>query len=335
MAQKLKPVTAIPEDLVPVECTLQEGRIVILWNDKHSSSYTADFLRCHDYSNGMAPTRIAPPASRDWTGAEIAKRLGRYSYGTLMSSEADRLDFYTNLLADGIALVEHVDPSQFEQAIRQLGAFSRETFYGTYYTVDPLRNEEDIAFTDLPIGPHTDYSVLQTNPEYAFLYGSQVSASDIATYFINLECVLRDYERDDPENYQHLLELEMAHEQRRDDAKSYYVSRHNIVTRGGGLSLLKHGYMHMAPLDLPFDEMERAYSVYRDFFSRMERPEYRFDHIIGQGDMVVWDNRRVVHGRDSVFGTNTKSRIITGGTFTEEDLLSKYRYFHVRVPKSH
>ena len=84
-----------------------------------------------------------------------------------------------------------------------------------------------------------------------------------------------------------------------------------------------------APLDLPFDQVEEAYRSLRVFFGTVADPalQMRFDY--RPGDLVMFDNRRVLHGREAYENSPDKSgggeRWLQGCYGEREELLSRLR----------
>jgi gamma-butyrobetaine dioxygenase len=67
----------------------------------------------------------------------------------------------------------------------------------------------------------------------------------------------------------------------------------------GNIVELKYN-AHLASIfDLPEDIMHDYYLAYRDLMARVRSPKYRITLKLTEGTMAVFDNRRVLHGRES------------------------------------
>jgi gamma-butyrobetaine dioxygenase len=77
-----------------------------------------------------------------------------------------------------------------------------------------------------------------------------------------------------------------------------------------------------------FDDMPRLYLAYRRFKDLLDQgPSYA--HLWTEGDFVIWDNRRVLHGRGD-FGSEGVQRILRGGYMRETELLARYRFAYAQ-----
>lgn len=78
-------------------------------------------------------------------------------------------------------------------------------------------------------------------------------------------------------------------------------------------------------LSLPSDQIEAWYDAYRALWQILRRPEGRVELTLEPGQMVAFDNRRVLHGRNA-FDPNTGKRHLQG-TYLDLDMLQS----HLRV----
>ena len=74
-----------------------------------------------------------------------------------------------------------------------------------------------------------------------------------------------------------------------------------------------------------YDDMIPVFNAYRNFKNRLSSSKNSYSHAWSTADMVVWDNRRVFHGREE-FGAPGVKRYLRGGYFKEVELFSRARY---------
>ena len=55
----------------------------------------------------------------------------------------------------------------------------------------------------------------------------------------------------------------------------------------------------MVPLDLPADELDVFYAAYRAFAAVLAEPSATVEFTLQPGELVAFDNRRVMHGRST------------------------------------
>ncbi len=52
---------------------------------------------------------------------------------------------------------------------------------------------------------------------------------------------------------------------------------------------------------------DEARDILEGVFAHCERPEFRYEHVWRQRDLVMWDNRRCLHGRTTSTPLNDAS----------------------------
>jgi gamma-butyrobetaine dioxygenase len=67
----------------------------------------------------------------------------------------------------------------------------------------------------------------------------------------------------------------------------------------------------LAPLDLPAESMTVYYGAYRAFMALTRSPTFAIALKLRRGEMVVFDNRRTLHGR-TAFDPTTGHRLLKG-----------------------
>ena len=82
---------------------------------------------------------------------------------------------------------------------------------------------------------------------------------------------------------------------------------------------------HLAGIfDMPADIMPDYYRAYRAFMAKTRDAKYRVVFRLKAGEMVVFDNRRVLHGRDS-FDPSTGFRHLHGCYVDRGEFASRLR----------
>ena len=83
----------------------------------------------------------------------------------------------------------------------------------------------------------------------------------------------------------------------------------------------------MAALDVNANKMKRFYEAYRFFYSLLHNKKYIVKFRLSKGDLLCFDNRRVLHGRTS-FDAHSGNRHLQGYYIEREEIISKLNYFH-------
>ena len=82
---------------------------------------------------------------------------------------------------------------------------------------------------------------------------------------------------------------------------------------------------HLADVfDLPSDVMYDYYLAYRELMARLKDSRYKIELKLAAGQMVVFDNRRVLHGRNA-FDENVGERRLKGCYVDRSEFKSRLR----------
>jgi hypothetical protein len=91
----------------------------------------------------------------------------------------------------------------------------------------------------------------------------------------------------------------------------------------GNLSRIAYNEIYRVPLTtVPFEEYPQYIKALQTWYQFVHSPEFQMHITLYEGELIIMNNWRVMHGRAGLKG---KKRIIMGGTVTREAFLSKVR----------
>ena len=136
--------------------------------------------------------------------------------------------------------------------------------------------------------------------------------------------IAADLRAEEPEHYRALCEIEWTYNNR--SRTTSYKARGPVIERDrhGAISGIRYNTWLRAPLVASLKDQDRAYRSYRAFAARAQDPAYQMVFRYRAGDLLAFDNRRVLHGRngyDAAGGT----RFIEGIYADRDDLHSAIR----------
>jgi gamma-butyrobetaine dioxygenase len=120
-----------------------------------------------------------------------------------------------------------------------------------------------------------------------------------------------DLKAEDPEAFRLLCEVSIPF--RFYDGGTDISVHQPVVTLGSTGDVIEIRYnAHLAGIfDMPAEIMPAYYRAYRAYMAKTRHPKYRVKLKLKAGEMVVFDNRRILHGRDS-FDPTTGYRHLQG-----------------------
>ena len=97
------------------------------------------------------------------------------------------------------------------------------------------------------------------------------------------------------------------------------------LTKDNDFSEIRFSVATMAAMDCPPNEMEKFYFAYKKFAKLVHDDEFAVKFRIKAGDILSFDNRRILHGRTE-FDPNSGLRHLQGYYSDRDEILSRLNY---------
>jgi gamma-butyrobetaine dioxygenase len=211
-----------------------------------------------------------------------------------------------------LSLVEGLpdDPDAGIEVAQRIG-FLRETNFGVTFEVKSKPNPNNLAYTPIALPLHTDLTNQELPPGFQFLHCLANEASGGGSLFSDGFAVAEDLRAEDPAAFDLLSTISVPF--RFHDGDTDIRSRKKVITLDEDGSLKEICFnAHIAGiLDIAPEKMPAYYRAYRRFMQMSRDPAYLVTFKLQAGEMAVFDNRRVLHGREA-FDPNTGRRHLRG-----------------------
>ena len=304
--QRIVETHLIPPDIRAGSATLaDDGAVEIVWaNDGHVSRFDPSWLRSNSYPVKEREKR--GPQQKLWN-AELLQPLPKASFREVSTSDA-ALRRWLSMVADyGFALLQGVPTvSGALTEVVDLFGFVRETNYGRFFDVRTVVNPNNVAYTALPLTPHTDNPYRDPVPSLQLLHC--LSSSDIGgdTTVVDGLCVANALRDREPDKFKLLTTIPVGFSYSDKDTElAADVTLIDLDPRGEVTAVRVN-----SPTALPFcldsDLMEPFYDAYRTFGLMLESPEFQVCFKLDPGDLYIVDNTRVMHGRTGYSGEGNR-----------------------------
>ena len=291
--QRLTDPSDMDLDLVLTAVSEPEpGLIRVRFSDGHEADFAArDILA----EAALAPGEHDLPPVRLWNGTLTS--LPRAEW-VAHPSDAELAGWVTDFLEYGFLLLSRVPtvPRTILQVAAQFG-FTRETNFGALFEVRSVPTANDLAYTSLPLDPHTDNPYRTPVPGVQLLHclmnETTGGLSTLVDGFAAAEA-LRDR---DPEAFKLLASTPVRFRFR--DAATEMVASAPLIELGVGGQIQA---IHFSPrLDFvplgPPQALSSYYRARRAFDHLLRSPEFEIRFRLDSGELMIMDNRRLLHGR--------------------------------------
>lgn len=312
----------------------EDGSLVIEFApDGTLGEYHPGWLRHVADGNHRANSWL--PAPKSWT-AESLQEPPTHDGSMVLEDDMVFGQWLDDLLRFGLARLRGcpLDHDFNVLLAEKIGAV-RDTNFGPIWDVKAditLAGADDTnstANTNLRLGPHTDLPTRETPPGFQFLHCVQNEATGGNSTMADGVAVVEALRVEHPEDYEALTTLNWVFFNRGpniDHRWSGPFIDHGV--EGAPLTLRAfypvRGFPDMAPEDQP-----RAYKAMAEFSRMAASDRFQIDYPFEPGDLIGFDNRRILHGRDS-FASGGK-RHLRGMYIDQDEIRSTARVISRRL----
>jgi gamma-butyrobetaine dioxygenase len=321
--QRLIDVLDLPVEAEPTEAVLQGDSVLLRWSgEDHESCYSAAWLREHDLSPMGRETRR--PQRRFW-GAEIANDLPEADWPRLLADPAAELRLLQALALYGFALLRRVpmEPGQVAVVGDRLGHV-RVTNYGRIFDVVSRPDPNNLAYTGLALGVHTDNPYRDPTPGLQLLHCLEAGAPGGDTVLVDGFRAAEDLKRRHPQEFAILCRLPLAFHFTDSDSDLRAATPIISIDFEGRVTAVHYNNRSMAALDAPQDEILPWYHAYRCFAQILREPAGELRLRLEPGDLLIMENNRALHGR-TAFDPDLGRRHLQGCYVDKDGVESRRR----------
>ena len=283
----LEPALAITSVSEP-----ESGKYRIRFSDGHE----ADFLARHLLEEAaLAPADHDVPAPRLWNASTGEVR--RFAL-TETPDDAALRGWLLQFLETGFIVFSGVPtrPGTLLGVGRRFG-FTRETNFGALFDVRSTAEASDLAYTSLPLDPHTDNPYRDPVPGVQLLHCLVNETTGGLSTLVDGFSAARALEARDPGAFA-LLSRTPVRFRYQDEATELVASAVPIeLDASGGLVAIHFSpRLDFVPLQPPA-QLDAYYRARRTFDHLLRSPEFEIRFLLAQGELLMMDNRRLLHGR--------------------------------------
>lgn len=296
---------SVPADIRPVELTIENDWLVVVWSEQqHRSEFSGEWLYEHAYSGDLIPENR--PAAKSWDSTFL-DTIYSADFDDLMQDDMALFQWMKQLDQDGLSLVKKMpSTSSALDDVSSRIEYQRQTNFGVTFEVQSEPKPINLAYTSLALPLHTDLSNFETPPGYQFLHCLANDCEGGESIFADGLRVLEDMRTEMPTHFDLLVNHAVPF--RFHDDKHDIRHHHPVINldHNGNIVELKYNAHLAGVFDLPEAIMHDYYIAYRDLMARLRSDKYRINFRSSEGTMTVFDNRRVLHGREAFAATGKR-----------------------------
>lgn len=301
-----------------------EGDMLIIdWEDEDAPGQVPLALLRAVFESGRQPDPAALPR-RLWHGDHLPDIL-RVQQESVLTSDQSRAALTRALIEDGIAFVTEMaeDADSLPRLVRAIGPITPSA-EGLFFDVRVEVNPTNLAFTAGPLEMHTDLPGEEFAPGVQFLHCLENTVEGGRSLFLDGAAAAMALKAEDPEAFALLASHDIPFFYRHDNW-DYRAHQRVIETDPDGavtgVTISQHLQDYM---DLPQSLLDRYYPAFVRFIRLMQEERFVMRCRALPGTCVVFDNHRIVHGREGYVAESGKRHL--RGCYTDRGALrSTYR----------
>ena len=304
-------LTAVPLDIAPAHAEIAGNDLLLTWQDADAPSrFDLDWIKAN--RPGIARHDPADIPLHPWRAELGAGGVPRHDAAAIAGTDRGLADWLADTKRFGLSIVTGLaDTTEAGVAIARRVGHLRETNFGLTFEVMSKPDPNNLAYTADALPLHTDLTNQDLPPGYQFLHCLANEAQGGGSTFCDGLAVARDLRDRDPEAFRILSTVTVPF--RFHDRDTDIRSRKAVITLDDAGEISEVCFnAHLADiLDLDPAVMGGFYRAYQLFMRMTRDPAYGIALRLSAGEMVVFDNRRVMHGREA-FDPSTGFRHLHG-----------------------
>jgi hypothetical protein len=199
----------------------------------------------------------------------------------------------------GLAVLQGAgrDPNSVARAVERFG-FVRETNYGRLFDVRIEPQPENLAYTDQALDLHTDNPYRDPVPTLQLLHAITTDNAGGETLFVDGFANAEALRREAPDAFDLLVRTPVRFTFVAESGACW--SHAAPVLALGADGTVETVRLNHRSLDLPPGDaaaIDTWYDAYLTFYRRVHAPEAAYGRRLAPGEVVIFDNRRLLHGR--------------------------------------
>jgi alpha-ketoglutarate-dependent taurine dioxygenase len=297
--QRLISLLDLPEapQLEAAECR-PPGHLTLTWDDGETSVFSLAWLRAYDRSLRLGPRPVRLP----WMG-HPATAFASCEYKEWVDNPASREDWLYYVGRDGLAFLRGV-PVEDEIVLRvaALIGYTRETNYGRVLDLRTVAEPNNLAYTNVALPVHTDNAYRDPVPGFQMLHCLSVAGQGGESIFVDGMAAAERLRAHDVEAFNTLCQTPILY--RFEDPGVDLTAERTMleVDTHAQFRAVYYNDRSIAPLPLKGPRLKKYYAAYRQFAALLHEPARFVVCRLEPGDLVLFDNTRVLHGRTAFSG---------------------------------
>ncbi len=318
-----------PSDLPPVRAltaveVTTDGHLQLRWAIGEGIETQANSGWLRHVADGRHLPASYLPEQQLWTASDFAEPPSVDGANILDDDDAFH-EWLTLMARYGLGRLRNTstDPDFLRQLVTKIGPI-RGSNFGEIFDVKADIDPNSTANTGLNLGQHSDLPTRETPPGFQFLHCIKNTVPGGWSRMTDGFAVVRELQDHHPADYESLTTLNWVFFNRSPNDDHRWVGPMIDHAADGYPLTLRAFYPVRGFPAMDDSDVSRGYASLRTFSKVAHDPRFQISSPFLPGDLVGFDNRRLLHGRDS-FEPGGGARHLRGCYLDQDDLYSRLR----------
>ena len=297
--QRLLDIADVPEEPRIRSAVAEDSVVRVEWeSEARPASFEFDWLARHAAGSTAHRPELTSTLWLEGAVLDAERDFAHAPWSALRGNPSTRLAWLTRLLQQGIAFLTGV-PSNKSAILEAMSLVGRvvETHYGLVFDVQSAPEPENLAYSDRGLGLHTDNPYREPVPGFQALHALVASREGGDSLFADGFALAEHLRANDAGAFRQLTHNTVPFLYRSQGAELYAERPLIQLSCRGTVSAVHYNSRSIAPLPPAAREAKAFYAAYRRFATLLRDPRYQLRCKLNDGDLVVFDNQRILHGR--------------------------------------
>ena len=287
----------------------------ILWSDlKKPINYTSNFLENSNKSKKINDN------IKIWDKKDIGKDIYTDFQNTITNDGFK--EFLEKLYKFGFVVIQNckTEMSSVEKIAKKIG-YVRESIFGGLWSFESNNDMADSAYTQDELRPHTDSTYSNDAPGLQLLLCCHYEATGGESIMVDGFKIAEKIYKENKDLYTLLSEIEVTGQYIGDGV--FLEAKRPIFKLNSNKELVQVSFNNYDRAAFRMDDEKtlKFYDAIREFDLIANNREYQWRHILKPGELLIFNNWRILHGRGSFKG----DRKMSGCYINKEDFDSSCR----------
>jgi len=305
--QRLFDPTSLDNEISINKANINENFLEIDFNDGVSSKIEINKI-AQEFSN--EDTVIKPITKIKWDST--LKDIKNFRYQDNFFESKEMHDLLVSFYKYGFVVIKNI-PTEDNFIVKFANSIGsvRRTNFGEFFNVKFKPNPNDLAYTSLPLAPHTDNPYRNPVPCIQILHCIENNVQGGLSTLVDGFTVTEKLKKDFPKYYKILSEVKVRFQFVDQSVVLEDWAEMIRVDENGEFKQVRFSpRLDFVPL-LDLDKLELYYNARKKISELYNSDKYRIQFKLSPGDLLMMDNYRLLHGR-TAYDSSEGDRFLQG-----------------------